>query len=167
MGPRGPYSPWDSPGYPGVGGLSLLQGIFPTQRSNPDFPHCRRILYQLSHRRSTRILSWLSLSLLQWIFLTQELNQGLLHCRWVLYQLNYAEPIINFREGRGRESCLDIEERIAGQLLNLGILRRSRTGRLFEKLFRSQPWLFWSLTCSFFFFFLKDAIQPEIKLTRK
>ena len=31
----------------GVGSFSLLQGIFPTQGSNPDFPHCRRILYQL------------------------------------------------------------------------------------------------------------------------
>ena len=26
----------------------LLQGIFPTQGLNPGFPHCRRILYQLS-----------------------------------------------------------------------------------------------------------------------
>ena len=34
----------------GVGSLSLLQGIFPTQGSNPDLLHCRRILHQLSHR---------------------------------------------------------------------------------------------------------------------
>ena len=33
----------------GVGSLSLLQGIFPTQGSNPGLPHCRWILYQLSH----------------------------------------------------------------------------------------------------------------------
>ena len=32
----------------GVGSLSLLQGIFPTQRSNPGLLHGRRILYQLS-----------------------------------------------------------------------------------------------------------------------
>ena len=31
---------------------SLLQGIFPMQRSNPGLPHCRRILYQLSHKGS-------------------------------------------------------------------------------------------------------------------
>ena len=30
--------------------LSLLQGIFPNQGSNPGLPHCRRILYQLSHQ---------------------------------------------------------------------------------------------------------------------
>ena len=32
-----------------VGSLSFLQAIFPTQGSNPGLPHCRRILYQLSH----------------------------------------------------------------------------------------------------------------------
>ena len=36
----------------GVGGHALLHGIFPTQRSNPDLPHCRRILYCLSHQGS-------------------------------------------------------------------------------------------------------------------
>ena len=36
----------------GVGSHSLLQGIFPTQGSSPGLPHCRRILYQLSHQGS-------------------------------------------------------------------------------------------------------------------
>ena len=36
------YSPWNSPGQnTGVGTLSLLQGIFPTQ----GFSHCRQIVY--------------------------------------------------------------------------------------------------------------------------
>ena len=34
----------------GVGSLSLLQGIFPTQGLSPGLPHCRWILYQLSHK---------------------------------------------------------------------------------------------------------------------
>ena len=38
----------------GVGSLSLLQGIFPAQESNPGLPHCRWILYQLSHKGSPR-----------------------------------------------------------------------------------------------------------------
>ena len=51
--PHGLYSPWKSPGQnTGVGSLSLLQGIFPTQGSNPALSHCRWILYQLSHQRS-------------------------------------------------------------------------------------------------------------------
>ena len=37
---------------PGVGGLSLLQQIFPTQESNQGFLHCRQILYQLSYQGS-------------------------------------------------------------------------------------------------------------------
>ena len=73
----------------GVGSLSLLQGIFPTQGSNPGLPHCRWIFYQLSHNRSPKILGWVSLSLLQWIFPTQESNPGLLHYRQMLYQLSY------------------------------------------------------------------------------
>ena len=34
--------------YTGVGCHALLQGIFPTQESNPGLPHCRQILYCLS-----------------------------------------------------------------------------------------------------------------------
>ena len=50
MQPLGGYSPWNSPGQnTGGGSLSLLQGIFPTQGSNPDLPHCRQILYQLNY----------------------------------------------------------------------------------------------------------------------
>ena len=45
--------PWNSPGQnTGVGNLSLLQGIFPTQESNQGILHCRQILYQLSYEGS-------------------------------------------------------------------------------------------------------------------
>ena len=51
----------DSPGKnTGVGSLALLQGIFPTQGSNPGLPHCRQILYHLSHQGSLRILEWVA-----------------------------------------------------------------------------------------------------------
>ena len=43
--------PWDFPGKnTGVGCHFLLQGIFPIQGSNLGLPHCRQILYQLSHQ---------------------------------------------------------------------------------------------------------------------
>ena len=46
-------SPWNFPGQDtGVGSLCLLQGIFPTQGSNTGLPHCKRVLYQLSHKGS-------------------------------------------------------------------------------------------------------------------
>ena len=52
---------WNSPGQnTGVGSLSLLQGIFPTQGSNPGLPHCRQILYQLSPKGSPRIMEWVA-----------------------------------------------------------------------------------------------------------
>ena len=35
-----------------MGSLSLLQGIFPTQGLSPCLPHCRWILYELSHKGS-------------------------------------------------------------------------------------------------------------------
>ena len=51
--PHGPYSPWNAPGQNnGVGSHSLLQGIFPTQRSNPGPLDCTQILCHLSHQRS-------------------------------------------------------------------------------------------------------------------
>ena len=55
------YSPWNSPGQnTGVGSLSLLQGIFPIQGSNPGLLHCRWILYQMSHKGSPRTLEWVA-----------------------------------------------------------------------------------------------------------
>ena len=51
----GSSQPAEPPGKPkntGVGNLSLLQQIFPTQESNQDLLHCRWILYQLSYQGS-------------------------------------------------------------------------------------------------------------------
>ena len=71
----------DSPGKnTGVGCHTLLQGIFPTQGSTPGLPHCRWILYHLSHLGSPRILEWVTYS----FSLTQESNWGFLHCRQIL-----------------------------------------------------------------------------------
>ena len=36
----------------GVGCHTLLQGIFPTQGSNPGLPYCRQILYRLNYQGS-------------------------------------------------------------------------------------------------------------------
>ena len=61
--PHGLYSPSNSPGQnTGVGSLSLLQ-IFSTQGSNPGLPHCKRILYQLSHKGNPLCIQRLTNSL--------------------------------------------------------------------------------------------------------
>ena len=105
----------DSPGKnTGMGSLSLLQWIFPTQETNRGLLHCRQILYQLSYQGSPEGHSVVSNSVqphrrpptrpphlwdspgkntgvgshsfLQGIFPTQGSNPGLPHCRQVLYQ---------------------------------------------------------------------------------
>ena len=59
--PQGPQTTrllclWNSPGKnTGVGCLSLLQGIFPTQGSNLGLPHCRQIPYHLGQQGSLLI----------------------------------------------------------------------------------------------------------------
>ena len=63
--PHGLYSPCNSPFQnTGVGGLptQYWRGFFPTQGLNPGLPHCRWILYQLSHKGSPRILEWVAYS---------------------------------------------------------------------------------------------------------
>ena len=64
--PHGLYRPWNSSGQDTeVGSLSLLQGIFPIQGSNPALPYCRQLLYQLSHKGSPRILDWVAFPFLR------------------------------------------------------------------------------------------------------
>ena len=56
--------PAEPPGKPkntGVGSLSLLQWIFPTQESNWGILHYRQILYQLRYQRIPRILEWVAI----------------------------------------------------------------------------------------------------------
>ena len=120
------YSPWNSPSQnTGVGSLSLLQGIFPTQGSNPGLPHCRQILYHQKPERKwshsvvsdslwphgllpTRLLcpwDWPGKNtgvgcnfLLQEIFLIQGLNPGLPHCRQMLYRLSHQNWCLFFKK---------------------------------------------------------------------
>ena len=97
--PHGLYSLWDSLGQnTRVGSLSLFQGVFPIQGSNPGLPHCRQILYQLSHKGSARIVESVAypfssrsvaISYSRGVVPTQGLNLCLLHCRQILYPLSH------------------------------------------------------------------------------
>ena len=67
--PHGLYSPWNSPGQnTGVGNLSLLQGILPSQGLNPGLPYCKRILYQLNHKGSPWDETCLHITHIYWVF---------------------------------------------------------------------------------------------------
>ena len=81
-----------------VGCHALLQGLFPTQGSNPRLPHCRQILYHLSHQRIPRRLEWVAYPFSR-EFSQLESNQSLLHWRWILYQLSYQGSPFQHREG--------------------------------------------------------------------
>ena len=80
--PRGLYSPWNSPGQnTGVVSLSLLQGIFPTQGSNPGLPHFRQILDQLRHQGSSEVEEFL----LNWQLITinsKWCNNGMIYSEY-------------------------------------------------------------------------------------
>ena len=54
--------PQGKPKNTGVGNLSLLQQIFPTQESNKGLLCCRRILYQLSHQGVVTVIWVISIA---------------------------------------------------------------------------------------------------------
>ena len=89
--PPGSSVPRDSPGKDtGVGCHALLQGIFPTQGSNPGPRHCRKILYCLSHQGSPRILEWVAYPFSRRS--SRPRNHTRVTCiagRQILYQLSY------------------------------------------------------------------------------
>ena len=102
--PRLLHGPWDFPGQnTGVGSLSLLHAIFPTQGSNPGLLHCRRILYQLSSKGSPRILEWVAYPFFPIpIFPNQELNWasciagGFFFTNWAMREALSFSEIIEF-----------------------------------------------------------------------
>ena len=74
---HGLYSSWNSPGQNiAVGSLSLLQGIFPIQGSNPGLLHCRWTLYQLGNELSVSECSDSSLGDFGLLLLLQVLLQS-------------------------------------------------------------------------------------------
>ena len=70
----------------GAGCHALLQRIFPIQGLNPGLPHCRWILYHLSHQGSPGMLERVAYAFSRGIFPTQGSSWFLLHCRQILYQ---------------------------------------------------------------------------------
>ena len=82
----------------GVSSLTILQGIFQSQVLNPGLPHCRQILYRLSHKGGPRILDWGDWPFCSASgFLTQESNRVLLQCRTILHQQRYQGSPISLK----------------------------------------------------------------------
>ena len=101
---------WNSPGQNTlVAGFFLLQGIFPTQGSNPDLPHCKHILYQLSHKGSpwnqgscAKFHNW-------WVLMAGFLKLDLVTSRATIFPLKY--PLIeNEKCGNSKHSGLGLKK---------------------------------------------------------
>ena len=73
---------------------SLLQGIFPNQRSNPGLLHCRWILYQLDHKGSPRILEWVAYPFSSGYSLPR--NQSGVSCIASGFFTNWATAVLTF-----------------------------------------------------------------------
>ena len=96
--------PWNSPGKnTRVGCHSLLQGIFPTQVSNPGLLHCRWILYRLSHQ-GTPITSKEALRNGKWKLSGKWPNS--LPFRWGTLQSTYYPSLPGAHSGRGLDITL-------------------------------------------------------------
>ena len=88
--PRGLYlCPWDPPGKnTGVGCHSLLHGVFLTQGLIPGLPHCRQILYHLSHQGKAwgKLLTWKKEKEKRRTAIAFVLQNKLLFCsHWILW----------------------------------------------------------------------------------
>ena len=141
--PHGLYSSWDSPGQnAGMGSLSLLLGIFPTQGSNPGLPHCKQILYHLSHQGSTRILECSSTPHPQLLLMKEVwlLNEGSSDSVAAPQGSTPGETVLMLCcSGQGRES--------RNQGISLSLLQGIfPTQELNQGLLRCR-WILYQLTC--------------------
>ena len=64
-------------------------GDFLNPGIEPGLPHCRQILYRLSHQGSLRRLEWVAFPFSRGSSQPRDLNPGLPHCRQILYQLSH------------------------------------------------------------------------------
>ena len=77
-----------------VGCHAHLQGIFPTQGSKPDLPHCSQILYHLNHQGSPRILEWVAYPFSRRLSWPRNLT-GESHIESIFFNSWYTEEVLN------------------------------------------------------------------------
>ena len=125
--PPGLYSPWNSPGQnTGVGSLSLLQGMVPTQGLNPGLLHCRQILYQLSYKGSPIEREEHCYSFISHWSSPSQVNM-MVHGRWSLPE-GPAEPLTRSQPRRWHCCCLwkHLETRQYERDLNYSNIQETR-----------------------------------------
>ena len=129
--PHGLYSPWNSPGQnTGVGSLSLLQGIFPTQELKQGLLNCKRILYQLSYQG----MWW-------WLFKSVNVLK-IIHSScsgWIVWYMKYISRNLWYYFKRKKKERKK-ERNVTRKLKTQG---PEACGRWWQWLWRAQfhPWL--------------------------
>ena len=88
---------------------ALLQGIFPTQGLNPDLPHCRWILYHLSHQGSPPPKKIVHILILKYVIAKKcyhgSLQQAVIVLR--VEGLKYCENYQNVTETESEQMLLE------------------------------------------------------------
>ena len=143
------YSPWNSPGQnTGVGSLSLLQGIFPTQRLNPGLLHWRWINRMHSKKELNDGEKWKWKSLVHiWLFVTPwTIVHGILQVRileWVAFPFSRgsSQPRDWTQVSRTGGGFLPAEPQ--GKPKNTGV----HTLSLLQWIFPTQDWTRVSCIC--------------------
>ena len=100
--------PQGKPKDTGVGSLSLLQRIFPTQESNWGLLHCRQILYQLSYEGSPSTCQCRKQRFSPWSRKIPRAVEQLNLCALEPWSCNYLkpctlEPVIHKRSHRNEK----------------------------------------------------------------
>ena len=145
--------PWNFPSKSaGVGCHFLLQGMFPTQRSNQCLPHCRQMLYHLNHQGSSIVdnLYIMTLSKSFWFF--NPLSYKMVFPHWFsLFRTNagtsvmYLMPLVNYTSRRVKWKMISISgEKFPHSLpkkLELGWNKTAtRLLKETQKRSRAAPW---------------------------
>ena len=82
----------DSPGRnTGVGCHALLQGIFPTQESNPHLLHYRQFVYHLSHQGSSDYI-YMGLYIYSGLYILFHWDSCLDHWKGFFFLLRFIDP---------------------------------------------------------------------------
>ena len=104
------YSPWNSPDQnTEVGSHTLLQGIFPTQGSNPGLLHCRQILYHGGTREAPKV------TILFYIFVSNVNNVESYEGLWTFLVAQIVKNLPAMQETKFRALCQEdpLEEGMA------------------------------------------------------
>ena len=154
---HGLYSPQNSPGQNnGVGSISLLQGIVPTQGSNSGLLHCRQFLYHLSHQGSWK---WKSLSHV-WFFATPWTIQSMWFSRPLPFPGDLPNPGIKPRSPALQAASLPAEPQEKPKNTGVGSLS------LLQKIFPTQESNQGLLNCRWILYQLSYEGNPYNQLVQ-